>query len=593
MIRLTNYSETPFSGWVRTTIDRLPLHRSGRIGDALYVVGRRIGKSTWTCDVKARIEPSQILELNLDQSTITEFALGAPPLDATSFFGGTPKINGQPLLFEKVSVDGSAFVIQMHLRVGPMLHVRMWFLWRPDEPWCAHGECVVTASNGAVPDLFQAAQTLDFSWGDAMIHVQGLGWTTSILRDTVFANGQARAFPLSVIWPRHMNNESWLQVVPMVRDLVCGAGIEKLLPGGNPRLPVGFSGKVWTQANYGRALAALHTWDAGPIGPSKRSSDTGAQEDQVFVRGECFAPDGLGAEKVAYYTALSMLKRPCHHLEANGSQADPTMHPGCVFWGCVPHYNLVVSPDQLGKPRMVTTEEAYGWSGPDREHWLCNTVVAAAKLTGSYALQWELEQQARIFLFSETVPSMKPGWSTNGADAARSVGWAGILVVHLWECLEDRVLAQRVVDRWNARLREVYLPQITNDIWDIRTNDPRLGQGDWWMPWQQAVGAYGLHLASSEFGSPEGMALAQKAARKVLQDAFRFENGGLLTSAQRPVLLATAPAYFDPSFNYFGMPLAVATILRSNPVDPVARPIWDWLVANAGWAVSWLPPEGP
>lgn len=586
MISITNLGAYPFSGWTRTTIDSLPSRTSGRCGTYQYVVGRKVGSSTWTCDVKIpSLGPKQSVSLDLDDSVLVDRPSTAPV--GLETFGGAPSINGQYLSLEKFFEDGAGQVVQAHARLGALLHVRMWFLWRAEEPGIMHCEAVFTASNGAVPDLFQTITDLKFKWGDAAIHVPGRGWTDTLVQHTSFASGMCRAVPFTLIWPRLLTTETFIAALGAVTGSMSSRGVSKLWPGGNPRVAAGFSPDAWMAANYTPTLAALHSWDAPSIGPNKRSADAGAQEDQIFVRGE------QNGEVVAYYASLSLMKRPCHFLEEDGSQADPSNHPNCVFWAGKPHWHLGVSPDQLGKPRQPNDAECFGWGGPDREHWLANSLAAAARLTGSYALQWELSQQARLFLFSETVPSMKPGWSTNGADAARSIGYAGILVTHLWHCLEDRSLAQRVVDRWHARVREVYIPQCgnaTDDIWDKRLDDPRLGSGLWWMPWQQALGAYGLHLACTEVGPIEGIELALRGARAVLERGWKFDQNTSewVTGSQGyPV---SGQVNWTNEFRYFGMPLAPATVLRSDPQDARARAIWDQLVAGPG-SRTWLPPE--
>jgi hypothetical protein len=78
-----------------------------------------------------------------------------------------------------------------------------------------------------------------------------------------------------------------------------------------------------------------------------------------------------------YYAALGQLRRPCHHLEDQAGR------------------------DQLGKPRQPTLSETHGWLGPDREHWLQNTVAIALRITGGPALEWEMAAQARLFWWHE------------------------------------------------------------------------------------------------------------------------------------------------------------------------------------------------
>lgn len=333
----------------------------------------------------------------------------------------------------------------------------------------------------------------------------------------------------------------------------------------------------------------------------------------MFVRGECFAgmiasprhgdgelpasgqaasepsavtPSGLGAEQVAYFGALKTLARPCHHLLADGTIVDPTTaEPRLIYWDGVPHWHTGVSPNRLGKSEWPTIEQTHGWAGPDVEHWLLNTTAAASRLYDSRALQWELRHQAFLYFGQWTTT---PGWSTTQPYAARAVGWEGIAAVHLWRGLEDRALAERVRTHWQKRANDVILPAWRDrDIVDIRSNDPRLGPGDWWMPWQHAVGAYGLDLACAQIGPAEGRAVALRVARAVVDLAWVKVGDRWQSRAQMPVV-GESPA--DESFNYFGCSLAVAVVLRHEPDNERARSIWAQLVATPERGASWLAP---
>jgi len=213
--------------------------------------------------------------------------------------------------------------------------------------------------------------------------------------------------------------------------------------------------------------------------------------------------------------------------------------------------------------------------------------------------------------------------------------------------LQDRTLAQQVVTRFHERMERITLPFLDSqgDWWDKRLDDPRLGPGMWAIAWQQAVGAYFLHVAAHYFGwdSQPGIlgrasAIALRGAQAVVDhcwhevpmaerasvsDSFgrihiftgEVDRDGVAIKHEVPVVEVahkmsvvgstlwvcspqvptaspdTAPA--DGSFNYFGMSLAPATILRSDPQSSKARELWNWLLANmttAGQA-KWMPPE--
>lgn len=641
LVRLANYSNTPFSGWIRRTIDVLPPHPAGELRFGLfarrarYVVGRRVGRSTWIVDLWLE-QLDRDEEVSFDLHGFDAWQFGLPPAkpNPVAFFGGMPTVNGVQLQLREAKQDGAGMSLRFAARLPGLLHVEFWCLWRPDEPGLVHGEVVVCAANPASTNVVESTPDLRLSWGDALVHVPGAGWGTPIVPATWFADGAARGVPITLVWPRNFAGE-WLAMVAAVNRSTCGTGLQQLLPFGNPRLPVGFDGKAWTTGLYAESLRRLHTWEPAMLGPNMRSSDTGAQEDQVFVRGEVFDSRGLGAEEVAYFAALKLLARPCHHLLEDGSIADPrTAVPILRYWDGYAFGNPVVNPYGLfGKPRTPSLEESHGWSGPDVEHWLINTLAAAARYTGSHALQWELRNQAHVYFGQQTT---NPGWSTSQPWASRAVGWEAIAAVRLFECLEDRSLAARVVAHWGSRWSDVIWPAYgENEIVDIRVDDSRLGPGAWWMPWQQSVAAYGLDLAGQWLAVPGARVCALRLAKAVLQHAWAKINGRWCTAPVAPVPSAMAmtadnvsapidvskarrfvheetgvkvfphaaavvaalaaditewqPTLFDEAFNLFGMPLAIAVVLRHEPDNETAREIWQQCVAdNRGH--SWLAP---
>lgn len=595
-VRVANNTGSPFEGWIRTKVDRRPPQTSGRVGDAVYVLGRRTGLDTWALDLRLSLAAGERRTVDLAASSPVPPPPVAMPSNLLAHFGGWITVGGVPLGPVAVAADGAAVTAHLAGRIAPMFFVDTWVRWYPDEPGIMFGEAVVTCSNGAIPDMGATiAADLHLEWGDGWVCVPGAGWGGALVpAGTSFADGQARAVPFAIGWQRHIQVPSWAQLGAAAGLSVTAVGIEKLWPDGNPQNQPGFDAVAWSKALFPEALRRLHTWEPGVCGPNPNSGDTGAQEDQVFVRGEPFAAGGVGAEQVAYLGALELFSRPCHHLEADGSQADPANHPRCVFWSGRPHWHHGVSPDQLGKAGVLP--DTHGWSGPDREHWLYNTVAAAARIGDSPALQHELEQQARIFLFGETTT---PGWSTSGPDAARSVGWASILAVHLWRNLEDRTLAQRVLDRFQDRARNVYLPILGGkplDVWDVRVGDDRLGGGTKWMAWQQSIGSYGLWLAAREFNMPVIRDLALRAARRCLASNWilqgsRYHGVGNIDFPPPPDSAYDGRAWPEPWFETTWDLPAVFVVLQEDPADPKARAIWTQALADLGnGRRSWVPP---
>lgn len=593
VVRIANYGALRFDGWHRTTIDVLPQHLSGQVGSAQYVVGRRVGEATWVVDVRAGLAPGEQRAIDLSQATRKQWNLGAYPSNVASFFGGWPTIAGQALLLDTVQPDGAGWTAHLHARPQTMCNVDLWFTWYPDEPGCCTGEVALTASDPTVTDLYvwmNAPMTLNF--GTALVLPLG-GVPQDLLPQGLWlADGMARVLPLTFVWPHLMlSQRAWTDAIGIVNRAIGAVGIQQLLVDGNPVYPPGFSALLWMNTKRSEAVRRLHTLEAPVCGPNTMSAVSGHQEDETFVRGEALLPGGVGAEQIAYLSALKLAARPCHHLEANGGPLDFAAHvnPQLVFWDGRPHWSSVVSPDRLGKVGGFGPSATGQWWGPDVEHWLMNTLAAATRLTGSPACQWLLAHQARIYLLQLT---STPGMVTSNPFASRAVGWEGILVVHLWRELEDRALAAQVRQRWTDRVNTVILPAYGNrpgDIWDPRYDDPRFGTGWWYSPWQQAVGAYGLDLACAVLGPASGRPVALRAARVALRDGYAFANGVWYS---RSAVALDGRVTDDPTFHLFGLPLAPAVVLRHQPLHPIARSVWDQLHVDATSALhfSWFAP---
>jgi hypothetical protein len=591
-VRVANYSHLPFDGWHRTTVDTKPAHAAGTLPDGTrYVLGRQLGLAVWAVDLHLTMTPGEERAVRLELATASPPPALPLPGDPIGHFGGWATFGGVPMSIIGLEADGAAWNVHLRSRVGRTFVCDVWLDWRPDEPWLAAGEILLTSSNPSVPDVIEAvpAGGLAFSFGDGMVF-----GNQPAVPGTSFADGQGRATPITVAWPRHApSGERWLSTVPAAVNLTtCAVGIARLWPGGNPRLPPGLNTVAWTQQRWNEALSRMRSWVPGVMGANASSTDTGAQGDQVWVAGECMA--GLGPEKVAYISALKMFARPAHHRRPDGSLLDPAVeHPGVQFWQARPHQQS--THDLLGKARGIDSVDTNGWWGPDREHWLYNTVAAAARLTGSRALQCEMSHQALLFLASEVLPGPGHGqWVTAGPDSPRAVGWACLLALHLWHDLEDRPLAARVRQRIIDRFQQVYLPAFGSapgDVWDVRTNDPRLGTGSRWMPWQQSVGAYGLDRLGVAFGIPAARDLGLRAAKAVLRDAV-YQTGGRWQCYSNVAIDGGVPEPWN-GYWLFGMPMAVATVLAHEPQNEKARAVWAQMLVDAvqPGEVSWLPPE--
>lgn len=578
VVHVANYSGSEFEGWKRATIDVAPPHPAGQVGDVRYVLGRAIGVDARVVDLRIHLDPGEIRSIDLSTAVAMPFELAPLPGEPLAFFGA-PSIGGVPFRVIEAKPDGAAR--SAHLRAKPtrMLCADLWVAWYPDQPSWASSEIVVTASNNAIEDMTaEVPKGFDLKFGDADV----LGF--NLPAGEMFGDGQARSFPLVFIWRQHLNDvREWASAAAAASMGICANGISKLWPDGNPA-PLA-NPLAWTRANWAGAVARLRGWETGSLGPNKRSADTGAQEDQVFVGGECVGIASLGAETIRYLVALGQSRQPCHHLEPVGDQLYLDQHRYLVMWSGRPHYLKTVSPDQLGKLRSQTKLETHGWSGPDREHWLINTLAIAYRLTGSPALQWQLESHARIFWFQETTD---PRLSTSNFSTERAIGWAGIVAVHLWRSLEDRALALKIQQRWQDRVRMVYIPKLSikpQDIW-LPRNDTRLtNDTGWvplnWMPYQQAVGAWGLDYACRLIGPPAGRELALKGARATMLAWQHMDDDTWKPWAYRGFSGAGDPVPFvEHGGAHFGenvwvwMMLGAATVLDHEPQNAQAQAVW-------------------
>jgi hypothetical protein len=667
MIRIANHSPNRFTGWIRRNVDSVPPHSSGIISGVRYQIGQRTGEDTYACHLLVDLAPGERRELDLFASDAAE-PVRHPPNPA-SWYGGPLKLNGEELQMVSLTEDGPSWVAYLRLRHGNALVSEVWLRQYPGEPW-ADGRILTGCSDPRSSELLEQVPDLSLQFGTGIMFVEGREWLEPLSYGRDQADGQGFALPFQVLWREHATAGQLVSFSAIHRRQIGCVGIEQLLPDGNPVYPATFNPVAWTRQHLPKAIEALHDYRQPTVGIAPTSTQTGAQEDQCFVRGEALLQGGAGAEHVAYLSALKYAQRPCHHYESDGTPLDLDRHPGMFFWSSRPHR---LSQDRLGKDRDLAPWDVPGeWFGADRQHWLLGTLAAADRIFGCPLLQRLLEHQATAFLAGETID---PALSTSHSGSARSPGYAGMVAVHLYRGLANRDLAERVKQRMRRRIREVYIPELIGqpgDLWDIRADDRILADLDlpikaaaWaeakqildpnddapaWlrglmasvlarkgdvrtlhrdlqaldegaisediqqiaaeldvscygagvMLWQQSLGAYGIELASSYFGVPEGRELALFAAKAVMDHGWRkegetwqfWENVGYLLGDVLPDheyeegVGAHRTGWFDSSWSLPGL----AVVLRHEPDNEVAREIWAQVASNGG---SWVPPGVP
>lgn len=574
-LHVSNTSGGRFDGWIRTTTD-VDLPPATKLDRVLIVRGRPLGLQLWSVDVRVALEPGETLGYKLVSLQSAPWRTAPVAADALKAMG-QPSLAGAPLSVKEVTLDGAGYFVHLAGRVRPMLHADLWLKHYPDQPGIACGELVLCASNASLPDLQVAVpEDLTLRFGEAAVIVLGLPAGPLMPAGDAMADGQAKSWPVTVVWPRLLRDFEWSTAGALSNLQIGARGLTYTWPGGNPLFPG--SVREWVQKNTPPAIASLHSWSAA-LGVNPRSGDTGAQEDQFFVGGEASVP---GADLPRYLAALGQSRRPCHHLESSGELIRLSDRPQLKFWEGRAHWHRGVSPDQLGKRTTLSIRDVPGgWWGPDEEHLLYNSVVVSYRLRGSPALQWQLEHAARHLL---AMPRGRVG-------AARAIGYRGWLASHLWRNLADRKLAQQVRAFFLDHFATELLPALTRagDIWDVR-EDPRLGPGRRYMAWQLAVGAGGLWAASTDFDSMAGQDHALAAAKRVLTDAYVQTDAGW-RAYYTVAVDGGAPAFGASDWSDFGTPMAAGVVLLASRGDPMASrasSVWDQLVARGSW--RWLSP---
>ena len=628
VVRVCNYGSAVFAGWHRTAVDALPPHYRGATADGVeYAVGRQLGLLGYVLDVHLKLPPGVQTKIDLAGSKPIDVKFPVSTVAIDSW--GRPLVSGAKLAFATTSVgarenpllDGAGMLVHWSGRpwpASPMFSVDVWATVYPDQPWFV-GECVLTCSNPAVPDVVATVPAGGFvlQWSNGIVLVDGVTLGTPLIATgESFGNGQSRAWRFVAGWLDRSTIDTVVSSMMESAAAVAVNGVGKPgLLGMVTTAPPGFDALGWARERLPRARAALLGWDVlrdrtgGTVGVSPRAGDTGEQEDQPGMNKgtEEYAPNGVGCYWTRYYASLGQLRRPERHLEADGRQLDLAAHPGLCMWVAQPHVPASGNTDQLGKSRqLVLGSETHGWEGPDREHWLIGTLAQSYQWTASPALQSALETEARIFWFTETVD---PRFSTSHSDASRSWGWQAIVASWLWLGLEDRTLAAKIRQREHERVALVYSREFTimrPVAWiDVRTGDDRVLQpiGGGFLAgtlaYQQSVAAM-MQLAGEILDDPQQRDLAQLIARTAVDWGWtRDAHDTLIAWDMVGVHLDGSPlrpdqyvegggahrtGWFDASW----CALAPWALLRAEPTNAKARAIWQQL--QAGRLNDWLLP---
>ena len=259
-------------------------------------------------------------------------------------------------------------------------------------------------------------------------------------------------------------------------------------------------------------------WGEPRIGLSKRPANTGDQEDfGACSLAPCLALPGGGPLGLleARFAAYATARRPGYNRAPDGELLELIKHADCVYWGQSIHYHPNVSPYQHGKAPWHPAPDTHGWHGWDNEHVSLNGLAGTYLLTGSPLLRHLIECNVEAWLFGATI---RPGWPTTNRGASRSVGRTLSAMAWAYACTGDSRILQRMTARLDTSFGDILeaigdRPEVL--VLNVHGRDGRKlgGRYRFWMPWQEALGLYGLDAAARVTGSPRYKRLALEISR--------------------------------------------------------------------------------
>jgi hypothetical protein len=627
MLTIANTSPVNVAGvWERFVVETMmaqdlrPRLCTASNGSNLRVIPVRVrAPDLQEVDVCVHLDPYEVLRLDSTDIDVGPCEAlvdwGAEPLalptDPLIHFGGPLFIGGEPATVRAFRVAGAHFEIDAVARIASPLGVaQIRMRYAPGSAW-ADAEMIVYCQDVSRHNL--GVVTVQF--GDSMVFLgnvrppHGTLGPTSVQLPVTGVRGQAHYYPLRFFWPRLCAGlPAFVSNLAAAQLHITGHGVRRLHPRGTPpMLPTRSSAAPELNANLVSVLLSGGTLNP-PIGPSRRSADTGEQEDQLFDTGILATrrPTSGAATGRLYAACYTHALRPSNYVDSQGDllDLDEATARGSVIWDGRP-FNEAARREFgfiQGLPSPTATQ---GWDGPDTQHWLVQSLTCAVRLTPSWAAQRLLRQQAMLYLAMRTAT---PGAGTTGSYSAREWGYEGLLVVAIWRNMTDRDLAERVRVRFWLRAASVFVPMMgnTRSYLHAHGNDPRLGTGDWTVEWQEALGAYGYGhalefvpggAAAEGVTGPARAACLRVAERIVMESMTDNPDDGVIV--ERSLDGRTKP--FDRSFKAFGFPLAAALVLRyAGPLPgPAERRAAVWLSRLITTAretltpklLDWVPPE--
>ena len=321
------------------------------------------------------------------------------------------------------------------------------------------------------------------------------------------------------------------------------------------------------------ATPAADPFEDRPRGLAQYAGQTGDQEDFGMCKlHEIFVSADSDPIFDARYNAGEEAMRPVHFYEANATPVLSANHPDWVSLSGRTHWSTSVSPDRLGKVAPEPPLNAHAWTGKDSQHWSSLNLASAYLLTTSFSLQRELENEAELYIAGHTLPSQKPGWSTNGIDTPRAVGRTSLSMSWNYLCTGNLALLQRLSQRITQNITQQYAgqpPAVTGPVrpMSIAAPDPRVLLVPYWRTWEEAQASMGLEAAHLVTLNPLARQWAIEGGRTVLN------YGWLLNSST--TIIATGVAW-KPG----GVPLTAAEYQDPNLV------LWSFGTGFSEWSLT-------
>lgn len=480
----------------------------------------------------------------------------------------------------EVVEQAGRIVVRTRTRIpGTMLVAEAWWYLYPEArsiPW----ELFVICSDSQTRAMRQDIESLELRMPRSLVPVvrnavalgasqprlEGGTWSVALMGPTHFADAQGQAWSGVLLRPdgatpieaRSLAAELHGPLVAMAKPDVwerSGAwGPWGVLPTAHPAAERTFDAAIRRHQRW-LAWASIprDPWDA-MWQQVKRPAQTGDQYDfGVTKLAPALAAKGGAPLHLdeAFTRAMTTARRRGYYREPSGAPVLQVNHPDLTFWGQEIHFHDDVSSDRLGKDPWVQQPFSHGWTGWDREHISLNGLCGAYMLTGSHLLRELVRSNIESWLLGATT---KPGWSTTGRGAPRSVGRTLLAMAWSYLCTGDA----RIVDRMRARLDSSYADLLGTEaelvVLGVHGKDGRKlgGLHPFWMPWQEAMGVAGLDAAYQVTGDARFLALAKDVARTLIQWGWWERSPGDWTVGDAIAVLEPgrplpASAYSDPA----------------------------------------------